>query len=500
MSSVKKKWKDGDASEFWFRSRCWLPESRSVDSSETSHASWFGLRKTRWAHPPRHASGICQKAKRAAVEKHEAAEEESKAKAERPKKKRRKTEAGEEGSPAETKCRKWRNHPNAGQRATFRLWFAATNAIYNRAAKMINSDKKNARMKTLRGAITNAEACGGPMRSVPYEIRDSPLRDLVKACKALRAKEKRLKRKFKLREKEADTRSFAIRARQLNCKNARGDVWPRLFGTVRDRTAMMRTEDGKTLPLVFEHDCRLLWETKTGFYYLCFPVDVEKKSEEGEKKKKKKKKEIVTIDPGVRTFATCYDAYGGRVTEWGCSHTTKIVYWLIRKASRLEEKARLAKGRHRRRIRAVAARMRKRFTDLVNELHRKLSLWLCERFSVVILPKFSPKEMVQRRNRTDGRQDAEDREEDGWRYGASLPLQVQDVPAAQGEGERDRRRALRRAPHEPDVRRVRDGTLNAKLGSSKTFRCPRCAYEADRDHNAARNILVRYVWKQGSES
>ena len=37
------------------------------------------------------------------------------------------------------------------------------------------------------------------------------------------------------------------------------------------------------------------------------------------------------------------------------------------------------------------------------------------------------------------------------------------------------------------------GKLQHKLGSAKTFRCPPCQYVADRDFNAAMNILLRYL-------
>jgi hypothetical protein len=37
------------------------------------------------------------------------------------------------------------------------------------------------------------------------------------------------------------------------------------------------------------------------------------------------------------------------------------------------------------------------------------------------------------------------------------------------------------------------GKTHAKLGSNKTFKCPKCDHEADRDISAARNILLRYL-------
>ena len=41
------------------------------------------------------------------------------------------------------------------------------------------------------------------------------------------------------------------------------------------------------------------------------------------------------------------------------------------------------------------------------------------------------------------------------------------------------------------------GTLYQKLGSNKTFKCAACGYEADRDISAARNILLRYLTREG---
>ena len=37
------------------------------------------------------------------------------------------------------------------------------------------------------------------------------------------------------------------------------------------------------------------------------------------------------------------------------------------------------------------------------------------------------------------------------------------------------------------------GEIHHNLGSNKTFKCPWCDYEADRDISAARNILLRYL-------
>src|SRR6188508_659895 len=43
----------------------------------------------------------------------------------------------------------------------------------------------------------------------------------------------------------------------------------------------------------------------------------------------------------------------------------------------------------------------------------------------------------------------------------------------------------------PRPARAVDTHLHATLGGAKVFRCPRCALVIDRDHNGARNVLLK---------
>lgn len=419
----------------------------------------------------------------------------------KPAKKNRKGSAGEkivvateeeQEASGEMKCQKWRIHPTAEQKKTLSLWMETSRWIYNRAAAAVNK-KKSADLKELREEIetsrwSDPSRTPERMRNVPYEIRDSPLRDIVKAVKALRAKEKRFKRKFKFRKKKDAVSSLTLRKRQLNCATGRGDVWPSLFGTTGDRSAM-RTEKGKTLPPEFEHDTRLLHERKTGFYYLCVPMTVAPLPETQGRQPPHRTGEgkVVSIDPGIRTFATCYDP-SGAVTEWGSGkETTQLLFWLLRKAGRLEEKAKRSKGRHRRRIAAVAARIRKRSTDLVNELHRKLSLWLCKNHSAVLVPKFDTRQIVQHKGRPKRRLGRKT-------SGACVRLSHYKFRTYLSNKAREfGTHVVVCDERYTSMTCGSCGKLNRGLGSSKTFFCPSCGYRADRDHNAARNILLRYV-------
>ncbi|KAF0520634.1 transposase [Gigaspora margarita] len=44
------------------------------------------------------------------------------------------------------------------------------------------------------------------------------------------------------------------------------------------------------------------------------------------------------------------------------------------------------------------------------------------------------------------------------------------------------------------------GYLHKKLGSNKTFECTQCQIEIDRDFNAARNIVLRFLTLNRAES
>jgi len=399
------------------------------------------------------------------------------------------------------KCQKWRIHPTTEQKEKLKLWLEATRWIYNKAVAMVNTNIHKAVLKDLRELIIHDKVWKNPnltpvrMRDVPYTIRDSPLQDLLKAIKILQAKG--TLNKFKFRCKKDLTASVTIGARELNCKTTGGLIWPDFFGTVRDRSAM-QTEKGKMLPLEFRHDTRLVYERCTGFFYLCVPLSVSTSDmqsetqgltiEMREDKGKHKRGKLVSIDPGVRTFATCYDP-SGHVTEWGTADTCDKLRYLAERATCLDAKAISVKGRHRKRIAAVAARLRKRAVNMVDELHRKTARWLCNNYEAILLPQFNTREMVQRKNRVDGKKRKINKKTAGSmvklsHYKFRLFLQHKAAELGSTVVLCDERYTSKTCGN--------CGMLNNKLGGNKIFTCS-CSYSADRDHNAARNILLKYA-------
>ena len=395
-------------------------------------------------------------------------------------------------APKESKCRKRWIFPTKRQKRIIKRWLDGARFAYNLGVDVVNGTHRWGRRKLREGAAVQngkwEEKAPKHLHKVPYKIRDSALLDVSKACAALKAKEKAVRRTLKHRSCSDRRQSVALEKAWLNCKTA-SSLFAPVFGTTNDRS-VMKMEGKKHLPSEFKHDVRVGYERQTKRYYIAIPTDVrvlpQKPAEGG----------IVAIDPGVRKFATCYDpaaqavisfaTIGGRKT--GRSKGTELLGWLSRKSDRLTAKANKNHGVRRYRVKKVAARIRRRITSLTDELHHKLALHLCETYSVVLLPKFSTKSIVSRRTAKKTRQI-------GRRTARKL---MQMAPY-------HFRQFLLHKAREHGTRVIicdeywtsktcgNCGMLHATLGGSETFLCPHCNCECDRDANAARNIILRYV-------
>ena len=274
-------------------------------------------------------------------------------------------------TPKESKCRKRWIFPTASQKKTIKLWLDGARFAYNLGVDVVNKTHRWGRKKVREGAAVQngkwEEKAPTHLWKVPYMIRGSALLDVCKACAALKAKEKSVHRKLKHRSSSDRRQSVAVERAWVN-KPSRS-ILAGVFGTTSDRS-VMKMEGGKHLPHVFKHDFRLGYERVTKRYYVSIPTDVRVLPQ------KSSKGGIVAIDPGVRTFATCYDPAAKTVTMFGNiggrkdgkHNGTELLGWLSRKSDRLTAKAKKTRGRHRYRIKKAAARIRQRISDLVDYL------------------------------------------------------------------------------------------------------------------------------------
>ena len=192
---------------------------------------------------------------------------------------------------------------------------------------------------------------------------------------------------------------------------------------------------------------------------------------------------------------TVYSA-DGEVVEWGTqqpggdSGDTSRIYKLCRTLDKLQSKMKQPHVRHKQRynMKRVSAKIRKKIRNVVNEVHYKLSKWLCSNFRTILIPEFDTQRMVRRGHRRLNSETA--RKMCTWAH------------------YRFRQLLLSKAKRYPWVKVIvtteeytsktcgHCGEINCKLGGNKNFVCKSCGYEADRDFNGARNILLKYLTKE----
>jgi len=246
---------------------------------------------------------------------------------------------------------------------------------------------------------------------------------------------------------------------------------PRSFG----REPLRASE---VLPSKLEYDCRIV-KDRLNHFYLCVPMPLEKRAGTGENQAR-----VVSIDPGVCKFATCYDP-SGLVTEFG-SGDMKRIQNLCQHIDRLQSTWSQPEVRHKRRyrLRRAALRLQERVRNLV-EAHKKIASYLVDHYDFILLPTFPTQKMVKKAERVLASKTA--RNMLTW---AHYRFQQRLLHKAR---ERVPCQVILCTEEYTSKTCGRCGFIHSKLGGQEHFVCKKCGYEVDRDLNGARNILIKYL-------
>jgi putative transposase len=371
------------------------------------------------------------------------------------------------------------------QLKTLRTWFGAVRFCYNHLVERFRAvGRGGVSLKIMRDSLKQLEENNLWLRGVPYEVRDTAVRDFDKARVSHFAKVGRMERRgeavpqnilessFKFRSKKDRRQSFELRARD----------WGRSSGAFAQLFGKDKMKGAEELPQELEGSCRVVLD-RLGRYYLCIPRQVAVRSED--QAPNPQCHGVVSLDPGVKTFQTTYDA-DGLVTEWGKDDMKKIM-WMALKADKLQSEITRTRSTRRSNKRKALHRLFERMRHYVKEKHRKLAAWLCQNYRVILIPKFDTSKMVKRGQRKINSKTA--RAMCTWSHYAFRQL-LKDT-----------------AELYPWVKIIectepytsktcgRCGTVHHRLGGARVFRCPSkvCGFKADRDVNGARNILIRWL-------
>lgn len=444
--------------------KTWLPKNTDEESSLTdsfahslSTKSWFSAKKKGGCAPP--------------VAEHF-----------KPKEARRETM---------TRTRKIKLRLTQSQRALLRRWFGAARWTYNKCVESVQVKKEVEKVtkSALRALWVRSDALKNTgnewAESIPYEVRSASVVDFVNARAVEYSKKRKAadaggihtKAKYKFRSVKDPSEAIYIGSRCY--KN--GIIYP-TFWKAEDGTKLGKLRGfSERLPVKLNHDAKLVRNNRNE-YYLCVCIDVEKKPTKADNNQVSPKF-VASLDPGVRAFQTVYDAKRQCTLSVGGADISRVIR-IAKCADKLQSKWSQdgVKSRQRYKMKRAAKRIHKRVQNLTGEVHRKLARFLCTQYDEVLIPEFGVQKMTSKMERKIGSKSV--RQMISWSHYAF------------------RQRLLHKAEELGVIVHVVNeaftsktcgscGKLNAKLGSSKHFHCPSCHYEADRDENGARNILLR---------
>lgn len=364
------------------------------------------------------------------------------------------------------KCRKVRIYPSSDQIKPLKGWFGTARWTYNKCLDAIENESVKRDKKILRAKFLNKDAFTEDFKWVletPCTVRDGAIIDLLNAYNSTFARgDHNFKMKF--RSKKDKSQSIQLVAQNLNLKRG-------MFGFIKDAIPPHER------PTKFIYDCRLIM-TRLGQFYLCIPIALENRQEN-----KLSADRVVALDPGVRTFQTCFDD-SGLMIEVGAGDIGRINKLCLHYDD-LQSRCTQVNHKRRYRMRKAGLRIQQKIRNLVDEVHKKLVKWLLDNYSVILLPQFETSRMIKHVNRKISNKTA--RSMMTWshfRFRQRLLFKVKEYPL---------HRVVIVTEEYTSKTCGRCGCQHQKLGSNKTFECPSCRFKIDRDVNGARNILIKYL-------
>lgn len=360
-------------------------------------------------------------------------------------------------------------------------WFHVTRWVYNQCVQWyLEHAEDKPTLKILRNYTINSskihDSCITKMLSdVPYDVKDSGIRDFMKALTTQKklvkeGKKKHFTMKFRSRK---DMSSFSIPHKYLKLEGTLIKCFPKFLGSLKLRVRERIKE--------IKHDTRITWNSRNVFE-IHIPTDIKEKP-------MNLKYNVCSIDPGEKIFCSVYGSDGDsylignngfnvdRMASVAARMRNGIQMILVLDKSREFKES--DSRRTRKHLQAKAKDLETRCKHMISDIHRKTVKFLTSKYDTIIIPEFKTQQMV---NKTEGRQ---------INRGVSRRLirwshyRFRELLRAKGGS------------------RIIVGTeewtsktcgncfgIHKDLGSSRAFVCPFCDARMHRDLNAARNIMT----------
>ena len=390
--------------------------------------------------------------------------------------------------PAE-KCLKIRLYPSEAQRSTLNRWMGCARWTYNQCLSGINNDGIKKSKKELRKHCISSKSeiikKNTWTKGTPYDIRDEAMCDLLKAYKTCLSVGDKFKMRYKTRKDNKD--SIVLHSKHFNATRKRmlkKEQQSKSKAKEKKETFydfIVNIKSSEPLPEYLEYDSRIIKDT-LNHYWMCIPIRLSKRTFDNQEMKLKSGK-IASIDPGNRTFVSIYDSDGVclEVAKGDYERINRLGHEVDKLQSKWSQKNITHKKRYK--LKKAAKNIRKKIKNLVKDVHDKLIKYLVTNYSLILLPIFETQKMVARKTRKIRSKTA--RSLITWSHFSFRQRLINKLNEYKEV-------SLKIVTEEyTSITCGECGKLHQKLHTNKTFICPSCFYKADRDLNAARNIMIK---------
>lgn len=252
-------------------------------------------------------------------------------------------------------------------------WFGLSRYWFNKAIEHLRKPDTKASLAEVRKAIQKQELHPEWAFGCPQRIREHAIAD---ACKAVKNAKLKCKKGSGFQDVSFRGKKDPKQVFGFDSQSVKNEF---VFSQKAYHTAFSSTED---VDATME-GTRIVKEN--GRYFLVIPRDVPIKTPDNQRLP------FVSIDPGVRTFATFFSPEAfGKVGEADFNKVTRLCLGLDKITSKMSK----AKCKAKRNLRKAAERLRWKIKDLVSDLHHKLAHFLVTSYDVIYIPSFETQQML----------------------------------------------------------------------------------------------------------
>lgn len=418
---------------------------------------------------------------------------------------------------------KIRFYPNQGQKILFNKCFGAHRFFYNKTIALINKkyeDRKqefnnlktcvhcksnkmdnsltcekhsnkplpwklNISLISLRKEIMNNddELTNEEMwqKEVPYDTRQLAIKDAITAYKScvtnkIRGNISHFKLNFISRGKTS--KIFWLDDGAVKIKNNKIHIFQRRLN--KNCLLRIRKSQERKLPDKITSDCKILYDR--GAYYLVITKEINNIEN---LRKENTLENSISLDPGVRTFQTCYSPDGTiyKMGEYQINQM-KNIHNKIDKLKSIKDTSKNKKTK--RNLKKKILKLEFKLFNITNNLHNQCGSMLAKTYNTIFLPTFGTSKMLQGdlcsnvNRRMQGLSHYRFQQKMKHlcvKYNSNLVL-VDESFTTKTCG--------------------CCGNINENVGSSKVYTCKECHYTCDRDIHGARNIWIKTYTENGT--